>query len=120
MAGHKFHHTVLREYDIRATVGQTLSALDAHAIGRAFGTLVVREGKGPKVVCVGYDGRLSSPELEAGLVRGLTESGVDVVRIGLEVTVDSDADEPLRESVGGGAQGADAVGARGVGDRRCL
>ncbi len=86
MAGHKFHHTVLREYDIRGTVGQTLSALDAHAIGRAFGTLVVREGKGPKVVCVGYDGRLSSPELEAGLVRGLTESGVDVVRIGLGPT----------------------------------
>ena len=33
-------------------------------------------------VAVGYDGRLTSPELEAALVEGLAEGGVDVVRIG--------------------------------------
>ena len=82
MAGHKFHPTVLREYDIRGTVGQTLSTADARAIGRAFGTLVQREGKGPKAVCVGYDGRLSSPSLEAALVQGLTEAGIEVWRVG--------------------------------------
>ncbi|HLF24277.1 MAG TPA: phosphomannomutase/phosphoglucomutase, partial [Burkholderiales bacterium] len=31
---------------------------------------------------LGYDGRLSSPELEAALVAGLTGSGANVVRIG--------------------------------------
>src|SRR6185295_9259778 len=73
---------ILREYDIRGTVGKTLGVADAYAIGRAFGTVVLREGKGPKAVCVGYDGRLSSPELEAALVRGLTESGVEAWRVG--------------------------------------
>ena len=35
---------------------------------------------------VGFDGRLSSPSLEKELVRGLTEAGVDVVRVGLGPT----------------------------------
>lgn len=77
---HPFHPTVLRAYDIRGIVGKTLFPADARAIGRAFGTLVVRGGG--EVVCVGYDGRLSSPELEAALVEGLTASGCDVRRIG--------------------------------------
>src|SRR5690606_3392043 len=35
---------------------------------------------------VGRDGRESSPALEAALVRGLRESGVDVVRVGIGPT----------------------------------
>ncbi len=42
--------------------------------------------KGGRSVAVGYDGRLSSPKLEAALVGGLAESGIDVVRIGLGPT----------------------------------
>ena len=34
---HSFHPTTLREYDIRGTVGRTLSEVDAFAVGRAFG-----------------------------------------------------------------------------------
>jgi phosphomannomutase len=81
---HRFHPTALREYDIRGIVGDTLGEADAYAVGRTFGTLVKR-GDG-KSVAVGYDGRVSSPALESELVRGLTESGVDVVRIGLGPT----------------------------------
>ncbi|KQM38786.1 phosphoglucomutase/phosphomannomutase PgmG [Sphingomonas sp. Leaf10] len=81
---HDFHPSSLREYDIRGVVGRTLGTADAHAIGRSFATLVRRAG-GTRVV-VGRDGRLSSPELEAALVAGLTASGVDVVRIGLGPT----------------------------------
>ena len=77
---HRFDPTVLREYDIRGIVGRTLHAEDAFAIGRCFGSIVSRqEGKR---VAVGYDGRLSSPELEAALVEGLKVSGMEVVRIG--------------------------------------
>jgi len=83
-AGHRFHASVLREYDVRGVVGETLAAADAEAIGRAFGTLVRRRGGGQ--VCVGRDGRLSSPELEAALVRGLTACGVPVLRVGLGPT----------------------------------
>jgi phosphomannomutase len=81
---HRFDPTALREYDIRGIVGQTLGADDAYAIGRGFGTRVRRNG-GTRVA-VGYDGRVSSVELEAALVRGLTETGIDVVRVGLGPT----------------------------------
>jgi phosphomannomutase len=81
---HRFDPTSLREYDIRGIVGKTLGTADADAIGRGFGTRVRRAG-GTRVA-VGYDGRLSSPELEAALVGGLTAAGVDVVRIGMGPT----------------------------------
>ena len=72
--------TVLREYDIRGVVGETLGPEDARVIGRGFGTLVQRDGG--RAVAVGYDGRLTSPELEAALVDGLVACGLEVMRIG--------------------------------------
>jgi phosphomannomutase len=81
MRGHTFHPTVLRRYDIRGIVGETLSAADAEAIGRAFGAMIRRARPGG-TVCVGRDGRLSSPELEAAVVAGLCRAGVDVARVG--------------------------------------
>ncbi|GGA50836.1 phosphoglucomutase/phosphomannomutase PgmG [Sphingomonas psychrolutea] len=81
---HMFNPTSLREYDIRGIVGKTLGAADADAIGRGFGTRVRRAG-GTRVA-VGYDGRLSSPQLETALIGGLTAVGVDVVRIGMGPT----------------------------------
>ena len=86
---HVFDPTTLREYDIRGIVGKTLGEADAHAIGRGFGTRVRRAGRSggarPRVA-VGYDGRHSSPVLEAALIAGLNASGVDAVRIGLGPT----------------------------------
>ena len=56
MASHPLHPSVLREYDIRGIVGETLFAENAQAIGQAFGALIVESGGSS--VCVGYDGRL--------------------------------------------------------------
>ena len=81
---HRFDPTSLREYDIRGIVGKTLGVEDAYAIGRGFATHVRRAG-GTRVA-VGWDGRVSSPSLRDELVRGLTESGADVVRVGLGPT----------------------------------
>lgn len=81
---HAFHPSILREYDVRGIVGETLGPEDARALGRAFGTLVAEAG-GSRV-CVGRDGRLSSPELEAALVEGLASTGLEVLRIGLGPT----------------------------------
>ena len=78
--GHRFNPAILREYDIRGIVGTTLFAADAEALGRAFAATLA--AKGGRRIAVGYDGRLTSPELEAALVEGLTAGGVDVVRIG--------------------------------------
>lgn len=82
--GHRFDPTILREYDIRGVVGKTLHPADATAIGRAFGSMVRRNGG--KSVAVGYDGRLSSPMMEEALVEGLVASGVDVHRVGMGAT----------------------------------
>jgi phosphomannomutase len=77
---HRFDPTILREYDIRGIVGDTLSTADAQAIGRAY-ALTLKAGGGRRVA-VGYDGRLTSPELAAALVEGLVSEGTDVLRIG--------------------------------------
>ncbi len=77
---HRFDPTTLREYDIRGIVGKTLHGADAFAIGRVFGSIVAANGG--RTVAVGYDGRLSSPDLEPELVRGLIASGMNVHRIG--------------------------------------
>jgi phosphomannomutase len=77
---HRFNPTILREYDIRGIVGQTLSTADARAVGRTY-ALTLRAAGGHRVAA-GYDGRLTSPQLEAALVDGLASEGVDVVRIG--------------------------------------
>ena len=77
---YRFDPTILREYDIRGVVGKTLSSADAQAIGRAYAVTLGEAGGGR--VAVGYDGRLTSPELEAALVDGLVTEGAEVVRIG--------------------------------------
>ena len=99
---HTFDSTVLREYDIRGVIGETLGADDARAIGRGFATML-REAGGKKVA-VGYDGRLSSPMLEHALIEGLTASGCDVVRVGMGPTPMLYYAEASAEDVQGGIQ----------------
>lgn len=84
MTGHRFHSSLLREYDIRGVVGETLHEADAGAIGRAFGTLVRRDGG--TCVAVAYDGRLSSPAMAEALAAGLRACGLKVLRCGLGPT----------------------------------
>ena len=84
MTSHQFHPTVLREYDVRGIVGDTVGEADALALGRAIGTTVRRNGG--KFICVGYDGRLSSPALSEKLVAGVLSTGTDVRLVGLGPT----------------------------------
>ena len=81
---HQFDPTILREYDIRGIVGETLKVEDARAIGRSYGSILARSGG--KCAAIGYDGRLSSPMIEEAVVQGLAEAGIDAVRIGLGPT----------------------------------
>ncbi|MEO1968896.1 MAG: phosphomannomutase/phosphoglucomutase [Sphingomonadaceae bacterium] len=99
---HKFHPTVLREYDIRGIIGETLGPDDARAIGRVFASML-REAGGSRVA-VGYDGRVSSPVLEHALVEGLTASGCDVVRVGMGPTPMLYYAESSDEQADGGIQ----------------
>jgi phosphomannomutase/phosphoglucomutase len=77
---------IFREYDIRGVADRDLSDAIAHGIGRAFGAMLASaspaSNAAPLRVAVGRDCRLSSPRLFAPLVKGLVESGADVVDIG--------------------------------------
>jgi phosphomannomutase len=84
MTGHRFDPSILRAYDIRGTLGETLGNADAAAVGRAFGSVVRRAGG--RAVNVGWDGRHSSPELARHLIQGLRDAGVDAVVVGLGPT----------------------------------
>src|SRR6476659_9034923 len=78
---HQFNPTILREYDIRGIVGSTLTEADAYALGRTYAALASDEGA--RRIAVGRDGRTHSGMLEAALVRGLTDGGIDVVLTGM-------------------------------------
>lgn len=82
---HRFHPSILRAYDIRGIVGETLGCADARALGQAFGIRVSAERTSCRIV-VGRDGRLTSPALESALVNGLCEAGAHVIRIGVGPT----------------------------------
>lgn len=81
---HAFHPSILRAYDIRGIVGETLHGADAFRLGQVFGTALIRNGG--KTVATARDGRASSVELEQALVNGLKSVGVDVTRLGLGPT----------------------------------
>ena len=81
---HVFDNTILRAYDIRGIVGESLHNIDAEIIGRVFASLVCSENKNNIVVC--RDGRLSSPKLSHSLVKGLKYSGANIIDIGIGPT----------------------------------
>lgn len=68
--------TIIRKYDIRGVVGKDLQISDGYEIGRKFGQTA-------SSVCIGYDSRIASPSIERELIRGLTSSGANVIRIGM-------------------------------------
>ena len=81
---HSFDPTILREYDIRGVVGETLTRDDAYAVGRSFGTCVVENGGDQ--VALGFDGRLTSPDLAEAVLDGLMACGLAVKRINMGPT----------------------------------
>jgi len=80
----KIDRGIFRAYDIRGVVGQTLDAGVASLIGHAIGSLMA--DKGLTDIVVGRDGRLSGPDLIAGLTDGLRKAGRNVIDIGLAPT----------------------------------
>ncbi|MEY3886836.1 MAG: Phosphomannomutase/phosphoglucomutase [Pseudomonadota bacterium] len=76
--------SIFKAYDIRGTFPRTLDESLAEGLGRAFGTLALREGR--QTVAVGRDGRLSGPALSGALMRGLVSVGIQVIDVGLTTT----------------------------------
>ena len=67
-----------KAYDVRGKVPGELNTDIAYRIGRAYADQIQ-----PKTVCIGYDIRLSGPELYEALAKGLNDAGVDVIHLGM-------------------------------------
>lgn len=72
--------TIFRAYDIRGIVDETLTADIVAVIGRAIGSEAIE--RGVDSLCIGYDGRHSSPDLADALARGVMATGCNVIRVG--------------------------------------
>src|SRR3954451_17043264 len=81
--------SIFKAYDIRGIYGEELDAETAHLIGRGFarglGRLRGKDTSGLRVG-LGRDMRLTSPEMAAGVRRGLVEEGVTVLDAGMVAT----------------------------------
>lgn len=71
---------IFRAYDIRGIVGDTLTAEGVQVIGRAIGSEALE--RGVDSLCIGYDGRHSSPDLAEALARGVMATGCNVIHVG--------------------------------------
>ncbi len=79
MKNHSFNKNILRAYDIRGVVGESLHYKDAEILGNIFSSILKNNNK--IIVC--RDGRLSSPKMAEHLINGLKDSGSSVIDIGV-------------------------------------
>ena len=75
---------IFKAYDIRGIVGKTLTPEIVETIGHAIGSEA--QARGQSSIAVGYDGRLSGPELAAALERGIQKAGINVIDVGCVTT----------------------------------
>ena len=77
--------TIFREYDIRGEYPTQIDEETAYTIGRSYGSYIQEKIK--RNICgVGRDNRLSSPALSKELIRGILDSGCNVIDFGLTTT----------------------------------
>ena len=79
---HIFNNVIIKQYDIRGEYGNTLTEEDAYFLGNSLGTYLRINNINSKI-CVGYDGRKSSPQLKKCLIDGFLDVGFDIIELGL-------------------------------------
>jgi len=72
---------IFREYDIRGHARNDLTSETVYAIARAYAAMVSK--KNARQVCLGRDNRESSERIAAEFARGLIESGLEVIDVGI-------------------------------------
>ncbi|PKN80190.1 MAG: phosphomannomutase [Candidatus Cloacimonetes bacterium HGW-Cloacimonetes-1] len=75
---------IFRQYDIRGIVGDDLTEESLYLIGKGYGTYM--RNKGLKSIAIGGDARPSTPAFLAEFIKGLLETGCDVIDIGITAT----------------------------------
>lgn len=82
--GLKLNPSIFRQYDIRGIWGRDLNEEISEFIGRGFASYLMRSADKKKAkISVGMDARLHSRPIHDGLIKGLNESGVDVIDLGV-------------------------------------
>ena len=76
---------IFREYDIRGVYPHELNEETAYIVGKSYGSYI-QENLGENIATVGMDNRYSSPSLHENLIKGLTETGCNVIDLGLVTT----------------------------------
>ncbi len=76
---------IFREYDIRGVYPHELNENTAYIIGKSYGSYI-QEKLGENIATVGMDNRYSSPALHENLIKGLLETGCNVIDLGLVTT----------------------------------
>lgn len=77
--------SIFREYDIRGVYPSDINESVAYVVGQSYGS-ILQEKYGKKICTVGMDNRYSSPTLHEALVKGLLDTGIDVIDLGLVTT----------------------------------
>jgi len=78
---------IFKAYDIRGIYPKQLNEEDMYKIGRAYVQFLREENPDKELnIVVGRDMRLSSPALSESLIKGIIDSGANVIDIGLTST----------------------------------
>jgi phosphomannomutase/phosphoglucomutase len=75
---------IFRQYDIRGIVDIDLNEEVLYLIGKGYGTYL-RRNKG-KTTVIGGDIRASTPAFKQAAIKGMLETGIDVIDIGIVAT----------------------------------
>src|SRR6266852_7997742 len=73
--------SIFLAYDVRGIYGENLTDEVAYRIGRAAAQYL-----NTPEIAIGRDMRLSSPQLAAALIRGVTDQGVNAIDLGMTTT----------------------------------
>ncbi len=80
----KINQSIFREYDLRGIYGKDIDEDVSYTIGRSFGSYIKKIGEVKTIV--GHDNRKSGEEIINALIKGITDSGVDVINLNLVTT----------------------------------
>ncbi len=93
---------IFREYDVRGVYEKDFNLEFAENLGKAHVSYIKKHKNinNPRIT-VGHDARLSSPDITNALVKGMVDSGAEVIRLGLIATPISYFSTFTMESIAG-------------------
>ena len=76
--------SIFREYDLRGIYGEDIDENVSYTLGRSFGSYIKEKGETKTII--GHDNRESGEVITNALIKGITDSGIDVINLGMVTT----------------------------------